>query len=117
MAYVDACDVNAGRFGYNIRQHLDFEVEILSCHEADSKYPIVSAASIIAKVHRDAIVAGIGETLGEDVGSGYPTDPVTREFLKNYYKKHRRLPDCARKSWKTANAIVADCLQARLFEF
>jgi ribonuclease HII len=116
-AYVDACDVNAERFGINIRRNLDFDLEIVSCHEADSKYPIVSAASIIAKVHRDALVAGIGEQLGEDVGSGYPMDPVTREFLKNYYKKNKCLPDCARKSWKTADAIIADCQQARLFQF
>ncbi|HEY3274198.1 MAG TPA: ribonuclease HII [Methanocella sp.] len=117
MVYVDACDVNAERFGYNIRQQLDFDLEIVSCHEADDKYPIVSAASIIAKVHRDALIAGISEQLGEDVGSGYPMDPVTREFLKNYYKKNKCLPDCARKSWKTADAIIADCQQARLFQF
>lgn len=117
VAYVDACDVDAERFGYRIRQCLDFDLEIVSCHEADSKYPIVSAASIIAKVHRDALIAGISEKLGEDVGSGYPNDPVTIEFLRNYYKKHKKMPDCARKSWKTVSAIVADCLQARLFQF
>jgi ribonuclease HII len=116
-AYVDACDVNAERFGYNIRRNLDFELEIVSCHEADSKYPIVMAASILAKVHRDALVAGISEAVGEDVGSGYPNDPVTIEFLKSYYRKNNKMPDCARKSWKTANAIIADCLQAKLSEF
>jgi ribonuclease HII len=114
---VDACDVNAERFGFNIRQHLDFDLEIVSCHEADSKYPIVSAASILAKVHRDALVAEISGAMGEDVGSGYPNDPVTIEFLKNYYKKNKQLPDCCRRTWKTCNAIIADCLQARLFEF
>jgi ribonuclease HII len=117
MAYVDACDVNAERFGINIRRSLDFELEIVSCHEADDKYPIVSAASILAKVHRDALVAEISEAMGEDVGSGYPNDPVTIEFLKGYYKKNHKMPDCARKSWKTTGTIIADCLQARLFQF
>ncbi len=116
-AYVDACDVNAERFGYNIRQHLDFELEIVSCHEADDKYPIVMAASILAKVHRDALVEEISGQVGEDVGSGYPNDPVTIEFLRSYYKKHKKMPDCARKTWKTTDAIIADCLQARLFQF
>jgi ribonuclease HII len=116
-AYVDACDVNAERFGHNIRRSLDFDLEIVSCHEADNKYPIVMAASIIAKVHRDALIAEISEAMGEDVGSGYPHDRVTIDFLKSYYKKNKRMPDCARKSWKTTHAIIADCLQARLFQF
>jgi ribonuclease HII len=116
-AYVDACDVNAERFGFNIRRSLDFDLEIVSCHEADNKYPIVMAASILAKVHRDALVAEISEAMGEDVGSGYPNDPVTVEFLKSYYRKNKKLPDCCRRSWKTCNAIIADCLQARLFQF
>ncbi len=94
-AYVDACDVNAERFGFNIRRNLDFDLEIVSCHEADNKYPIVMAASILAKVHRDALISEISEKLGEDVGSGYPNDPVTIEFLKSYYKKNKKLPDCA----------------------
>lgn len=116
-AYVDACDVNAERFGFNIRRSLDFDLEIVSCHEADNKYPIVMAASILAKVHRDSLVAEISEALGEDVGSGYPNDPVTIEFLRSYYKKNHRMPDCARKTWKTTGNVIADCLQARLFEF
>ena len=117
VAYVDACDVNAERFGHNIQQRLDFDLEIVSCHEADCKYPIVMAAAILAKVHRDALIRRIAGELGEEIGSGYPHDPVTIEFLKGYYKKHKRMPDCARKSWKTAGAIIADCLQARLFQF
>jgi hypothetical protein len=72
---------------------------------------------ILAKVYRDAIIAGISKKMGEDVGSGYLNDPVTIEFLRSYYQKHRKMPDCARKSWKTTGAIIDDCLQARLFQF
>ena len=117
LAYLDACDVNAERFGRNVRRKVGFELEVVSCHEADNKYPIVMAASILAKVHRDGLVREISGKMGEDVGSGYPGDPVTIEFLRSYYKKHKKMPDCARKSWKTTSAIIADCLQARLFEF
>jgi ribonuclease HII len=117
VVYVDACDVNAERFGFNIRQALDFELEVVSCHEADNKYPIVMAASILAKVYRDGLIEEISEAMGADVGSGYPNDPVTIEFLKDYYKEHKKLPECCRRSWKTCNAIIADCLQARLFQF
>ncbi|HMK45407.1 MAG TPA: ribonuclease HII [Methanocella sp.] len=117
IAYLDACDVNAERFGINVKKLAGFELDIVSAHEADSKYPIVSAASIIAKVHRDALIKEISDQMGENVGSGYPTDPVTITFLKSYFMEHKRLPDCARKSWKTARDVIADCLQARLFQY
>jgi ribonuclease HII len=117
VAYVDACDVNAERFGINVRKGVDFEVEVVSRHNADRDIPIVSAASILAKVHRDSLIEKISETMGEDVGSGYSHDQVTIDFLTNYYKKNKCLPDCARKSWKTASNVIADCLQARLFQF
>lgn len=115
--YVDACDVNAERFGMNIKKTLDFEVEVISRHNADRDYPIVSAASILAKVHRDSIIARISEEIGEDVGSGYPHDPTTIDFLKRYYKKNKRMPDCVRKSWKTTENVISDCLQSRLTGF
>ncbi len=117
VVYLDACDVNAERFGLNVKKCLDFDVEIVSRHKADRDYPIVSAASILAKVHRDALIREISESVGEDVGSGYPNDPVTIEFLKSYYKKNKCMPPFTRKSWKTTADIINDCLQARLFQF
>lgn len=116
-AYVDACDVNAERFGINVKKGLDFEVEVISRHNADRDYPVVSAASILAKVHRDALIKEICDSVGENVGSGYSHDQVTIEFLKGYYKKNKCMPPFARKSWKTTSAIISDCLQARLFQF
>ena len=115
--YLDACDVNAGRFGINVRNCLDFDLEIISSHKADSKYPIVSAASIVAKVHRDEAVSRISQTLGQDVGSGYPTDPVTIDFLKEYYKKYKKMPEFVRKSCKTTLNVIGDCMQSRLTEY
>ncbi len=117
LVYLDACDVNAERFGINVKRGLDFEVEVISKHKADRDYPIVSAASILAKVHRDALIREISEAIGEDVGSGYPNDPVTIEFLKSYYRKNKCMPPFVRKSWKTTAAIINDCLQARLTGF
>jgi ribonuclease HII len=117
VVYLDACDVNAERFGINVKKGLDFEVEIVSRHKADRDYPIVSAASILAKVHRDALVEAISESIGEDVGSGYPNDPVTIEFLKSYYKKNKSMPPFVRQTWKTTADIISDCLQSRLTGF
>ncbi|MCD1295463.1 ribonuclease HII [Methanocella sp. CWC-04] len=117
IVYIDSCDVNPGRFGLNVKKLLDFEAEIISAHQADSKYPIVSAASIIAKVHRDSLVRKISESIGEDVGSGYPGDEVTIEFLKRYYMKNKKMPEFVRKSWKTTANIINELSQARLTEY
>src|SRR5947209_13303900 len=51
-AYVDSCDVNPGRFGRTISK-LAKTRRIHSSHHADKRFPVVSAASIVAKVNRD----------------------------------------------------------------
>ena len=69
-------------------------------HKADRDYPVVSAASIIAKTTRDAEIEKLKKELGVDFGSGYPSDPFTKQFLeKNVlnFKKERIF----RESWAT----------------
>lgn len=51
--------------------------------KADSTYPIVSAASICAKVTRDTLVDEISAVIGE-VGCGYPSDPLTVQWLNEH---------------------------------
>ncbi|MBS7655930.1 ribonuclease HII [Candidatus Bathyarchaeota archaeon] len=68
LAYVDASDVNPDRFAKQILKILPFQVKIVSEHYADRKYPIVSAASILAKVHRDNRIKELKEKYG-DFGS------------------------------------------------
>jgi ribonuclease HII len=115
IAYVDASDVLEERFGQHISELLPFKVEIVSEHKADRKYPVVSAASIIAKVGRDKEIAKLKEKYG-DFGSGYPSDPKTITFLRQSLKKFGEYPDCVRKSWKTAKKVKSekDSHQARL---
>lgn len=101
IAYVDASDVLEERFKQHILECLNFKVEIVSEHRADKKYPIVSAASIIAKVERDKEIANLKEKYG-DFGCGYPTDPKTIAFLQQCLKNFQEYPDFIRKSWKPA---------------
>lgn len=54
--------------------------EIVAEHGADSRYPVVGAASIVAKVLRDWHVEKLRDLVG-DFGSGYPSDPKTREWI------------------------------------
>ncbi len=100
-AYVDAADVLEDRFKHHIQEDLSVKTKITSKHKADKIYPVVSAASIIAKVERDNEIADLRATYG-DFGSGYLTDQKTMRFLKQWLQTHAEYPDCVRKSWKPA---------------
>lgn len=112
-AFVDASDVDALRFGENIKKRYS-KAEIISEHYADRKYPVVSAASILAKVHRDDLIKKLEENAGVEIGSGYPGDPKTIKFLEDWIQKHGELPEFARSSWKTARRIRENFSQRRL---
>ena len=105
-AFVDAADVKEERFGKNIKKKYSRKIEITSEHNADEKYPIVSAASILAKVERDALIKKIEKTLGIEIGSGYPADPKTIQFLEKWTKEHGKLPEFARSSWETSKKMI-----------
>ncbi len=105
-AFVDAADVIANRFGENIKKKYSGVLDITSEHNADEKYPIVSAASILAKVRRDELVKEIGKNVGIEIGSGYPADPKTIKFLEDWVREHGTLPDFARSSWETSKNIL-----------
>ncbi len=81
VVYVDASDADPERFKANILASLHREAEVISQHHADRVYPIVSAASIVAKVERDKEIKRLKEQYG-DFGSGYPADPKTMRFLQ-----------------------------------
>jgi ribonuclease HII len=107
IAYVDASDVLEERFKEHILECLSSQVEIISEHKADRNYPIVSAASIIAKTERDKAIAELHEVHG-DFGCGYPTDPKTLAFLKQLMEKSEEYPDFVRKSWKPAKRVKTE---------
>jgi ribonuclease HII len=104
VAYVDASDVLADRFGIHITENLPFKVKIISEHKADLNYPIVSAASILAKVERDKAISALQEKHG-DLGTGYASDRKTITFLEECIKQNGCYPDFVRKSWKPAKKL------------
>jgi ribonuclease HII len=106
-AYVDAADTVEHRFGNHIRECLKTKTRIISRHKADRTYPIVSAASIIAKVERDREIASLRLEYG-DFGSGYLTDDKTMIFLKQMLDKDGEYPDFVRKSWKPAKRAKSE---------
>jgi len=104
MIYADAADVDEERFGRELKERLGFKAEIIAKHRADALFPVVSAASIVAKVTRDREIEGLKEKYGE-IGSGYPSDPRTRAFLEEYYREHGTFPPIVRRGWKTLKKI------------
>jgi len=106
-AYVDASDVLEDRFGRDVLDCLAIKIPIVSEHKADQTYPIVSAASIIAKVERDREIAELAKVHG-DFGSGYPSDPRTIDFLRRCVARTGKYPDFVRVSWKPAQRLKSD---------
>lgn len=69
--------------------------------KADATYPLVGAASIVAKVRRDSHI----EAMGPEVGSGYPSDPKTRTWIQGFFQRNEPLPDTVRRRWGTIDAL------------
>ena len=101
-AFVDSCDVNSKRFGKEISE-LTTNTKIRSYHHADSKFVTVSAASILAKVSRDRAIMRLGKN--HDIGSGYPSDPKTKMFVKKSLRRNHDMP-FLRKSWKPVQILM-----------
>jgi len=88
-------------------------IKLVAEHKADLTYPVVSAASIIAKVVRDREIEELKKKHKVNFGSGYPSDPITIEFLKKNWKKY----DFFRKSWATYKQFAEEEKQKSLGEF
>jgi len=95
-------------------------LEIICEHKADVNYPSVSAGSILAKVAREEEIEKIQKEFAKygNPGSGYPSDPTTKEFLKSHGKALEN-SGIFRKSWATWKALYGDKgkKQASLQEF
>lgn len=104
---VDACDVNEKRFGDNIKKELGDKwksTKIISKHKMDEIDLVTGAASIIAKVTRDSEIEKINKDTDFEIGSGYPSDSITRNAVKRMIAEgcpHNEL----RWSWKTVKDI------------
>ncbi|MGC8495918.1 MAG: ribonuclease HII [Candidatus Micrarchaeia archaeon] len=118
--YLDSPDVIAEKFGirFNMSSSKPTKIagikasmagaakpaKIIAEHKADAKYPVVSAASIIAKVSRDTEVEKLKRELGIDIGSGYPSDEKTISAIKADYKE-KLLEPYIRHYWYTVSRI------------
>ncbi len=123
--YLDAVDTDELVFARHFRSALAGDplatrvVQVVSRHEADDTFPVVSAASIVAKGRREEAVARIREELGVDIGSGYPGDRRTIAFLEKWISEKGCLPPHTRTSWRTAQRLTGrrDAASSSLDDF
>jgi len=77
---------------------------------ADADFPIVSAASICAKVARDRCIEGWkfveDGQFPLEYGSGYPGDPKTKQWLRDILDPVFGFPQFVRFSWSTCSNIL-----------
>ncbi|KAJ7650253.1 ribonuclease H2 subunit A [Roridomyces roridus] len=86
---------------------INFTVE----SKADDKFKIVGAASVAAKVTRDACIEGwvFEETSGKweaELASGYPSDPKTKAWLRESLEPVFGFPGIVRFSWSTVKVLL-----------
>ncbi|MBS7628118.1 ribonuclease HII [Candidatus Bathyarchaeota archaeon] len=115
VTYVDAPSINTTAFLRCLKGFLkgkDKRMEIVAENFADERYPIVGAASILAKLRRDEVLESYKALYG-DFGSGYPSDDATIRFLESYYRTYGKFPEIARLEWETNRNILERILQKK----
>ncbi len=114
VVYVDAPGRSPKRFGEML--HKQTGVRVVAENHADRRYPLVGAASILAKVKRDMIIRRYHRIYG-DFGSGYVGDPRTMSFLREYLRRRGKLPPIVRRSWRTCTSLIDEERKRTLSDF
>jgi len=117
---IDLLGSNGDKFKLELKAKLgeEFEqLEVVAENKADVNYPLVSAASILAKSAREQNVRDIEDKYGIELKTGYPHDQLALQFMKDYLKEEGELPPEARASWSTCKRIVGEDEQAQFDSF
>jgi len=91
-------------------------IKFVVAKKADSLYPVVSGASIVAKVTRDRALRNwvFDETalnMHMKTGSGYPGDPDTKQWLEDHKHPIFGFPTLVRFSWGTCTPFFKDAVE------
>jgi ribonuclease HII len=113
-AILDCPSTNIKAYSDYVKNLLTKKVELIAEHKADLNYPVVGAASILAKVTRDREIEKIKKQIKINFGSGYPSDPKTIEFLEKNWNIH---PTIFRRTWSSYKRYSEAKKQKRLGEF
>jgi ribonuclease HII len=114
---VDCPSTNIKAYTNYLQKKVDNEdIKLIVEHKADFNHLIVGAASIIAKVTREKELEKIKKKLKIDFGSGYPSDPKTKEFVEKHHSD-KEYSQLFRKTWETYKKIHNSTAQRGLGEF
>jgi ribonuclease HII len=103
LIVIDLPDPDEFMFIRRISKYAKISEKIKAEHKADANFPAVSAASILAKVERDAEVEKLEKKYGS-MGSGYPSDQRAIDFLNRHAGEKL---DFVRYSWSTAKRTIS----------
>jgi len=113
-AILDCPSVNTAEWAAYVKKLvINQKIKIRAEHKADFNYPVVSAASIIAKETREEEISDLRKKLDAKFGSGYPSDPQTIEFIKINYK-NPKFESIIRHSWDTVKKLHEKANQRKL---
>lgn len=115
-AYVDAPQVSTEKFKKVLLDLAKNHTEIIAENYADKKFPVCSAASIIAKVTRDREIESIKKVVGFNFGVGYSHDSRSIEFVKRCLSE-KTFQEYIRHSWVTVSSLKEKRKQKTLKEF
>ncbi len=111
--YVDSIRQNSKNFENMIRDFLPEDkkgVKLIVKNYLDESIPVVSAASIIAKVERDKEIEEIKKKVKFDFGVGYSHDERTRAFIEKILQTEEEPPSYLRIHWETVESIARKLL-------
>jgi ribonuclease HII len=115
--FLDSCEVDTRRFGREVAGRAEFGGPVEARNHADRDVPVVGAASIVAKVRRDAALQRLEQRTGEPIGSGYPGDERTLAYLASVLGPDRPVPAGVRRSWATTQRVMAERSRTTLERF
>ncbi len=117
--YVDSPSYNSSKFTDYLSSRIENKkIKIIAENYADKNYPVVSAASIVAKVDRDEQIKKLEKEVGEPLGVGYPHDETTIKHLEKLARENKgKMPRYVRTTWDTTKQIIKRYEQKGLVGF
>ena len=114
---LDCPSVNIAKWTDFLKRNIDNLSNLdVSCeHKADVNHIAVSAASILAKSMREKEMSKLREKYGNEIGSGYTSDPLTTKFMEKNVKKYDG-DGIFRKTWATWKTAMGKHEQKKLGE-
>jgi len=113
---VDCPSVSILKWTDTLKQKINHlaNLEVYCEHKADQNHVAVGAASILAKCEREREMDKLRKEYGNEIGSGYTSDPGTIRFLEKYAEKYKN-KGIFRKSWSTYQRVHSKLKQETLF--